>query len=319
MTGIFVHELFEKHLDGYNHPERPERYRALIDRLERFPEPGRLRFIEAIPAEIAWLERVHDREYIDGILSLDVRDAVVLDWGDTVATPATPPAALFAAGAVVHASRMVLAGEIASAFCPVRPPGHHAERDRAMGFCIFNNVAVAAEWLLAEGGLSRVAIVDWDVHHGNGTERQFAEDRRVFYASLHQYRHFPGTGSASMRGTGQGAGFTLNVPMGAGADDTAYREVFDGRVLPALEIFDPEFILISAGFDAHRDDPLASASVSSAIFGWLTRRLRETADRHCGGRIVSVLEGGYDLDALAESVEAHLLALVNGVDGPEGT
>ena len=310
MTGIFIHDLFEKHLAGYDHPERPERYRAVLDRIRRFQTPDRLRFIEAEPAEVAWLERVHDREYIDGILSLDIHDAVILDWGDTVATPATPQAALHAAGAAVQASRMVLAGEIDSAFCPVRPPGHHAERDRAMGFCIFNNVAVAAEWLLAEGGLSRVAIVDWDVHRGNGSERQFARDERVLYASIHQYRHFPGTGSANMRGHGPGAGYTLNIPMGAGADDAAYREVFDSRVLPALDIFRPEFVLISAGFDAHRDDPLASAEVSSDLFGWLTRRLREVTDHHCGGKIVSVFEGGYNLVALADSVEAHLTALV---------
>ena len=309
MVGVIYHELFLKHLEGVVHVERPERLRAIMDRLKTGPLAGSLSFIGAIPAEQAWLTRVHDLKYVESIATLDVGDPVVLDWGDTIATLATPQAALYAAGAGVQAARLVLEGALPSAFCAVRPPGHHAEADRAMGFCVFNNIAVAAADLLEQGGLTRVAIVDWDVHHGNGTERMFADDDRVLYISLHQFPHYPGTGSAAMRGRGKGEGYTLNLPMGAGVGDQEYRLAFSERVIPALDKFKPEFILISAGFDAHRDDPLSGTMLSSEIFGEMTRMLMACANRHCQGRIVSLLEGGYDLKALAESVEYHLAAL----------
>jgi acetoin utilization deacetylase AcuC-like enzyme len=310
VVGIFYHELFEKHLEVYQHVERPERVRAIMNRLESGGLTDSIRIIEPAPAERAWIERIHDPGYVDGVLSLEIADAVVLDWGDTVATPATPQAALHAAGAAVQASRMVLAGELDSAFCPVRPPGHHAERNRAMGFCLFNNIAIAAADLIEDGGLGRVAIVDWDVHHGNGTEKSFIEDARVFYVSLHQYPHYPGTGHARTVGTGPGAGYTMNIPMGSGAGDGEYLDAFENRVVPALDSFEPEFILISAGFDAHGNDPLAGALLSTGTFGRMTEHLKAAADRHCRGRIVSLLEGGYDLDALADSVEAHVAALI---------
>ncbi len=310
MAGIFYHELFEKHIERYQHPESPERVRAIMKRLRSFKPADSLRFIEAAPAERAWIERIHDPGYVNDFLSLEIADAVILDWGDTVATPATPQAALHAAGAAVQASRMVLAGELDSAFCPLRPPGHHAERNRAMGFCIFNNIAIAAADLIENGGLQRVAIVDWDVHHGNGTEKSFIEEARVLYVSLHQYPYYPGTGHERTVGTGPGAGYTMNIPMGAGAGDGEYIDAFEKRVVPALDSFKPEFILISAGFDAHGDDPLAGALLSTEAFGRMTEYVKEAADRHCNGRIVSLLEGGYDLDALADSVEAHITALV---------
>jgi acetoin utilization deacetylase AcuC-like enzyme len=179
-----------------------------------------------------------------------------------------------------------------------------------MGFCLFNNIAVAARWLTGEGGLERVAIVDWDIHHGNGTERMFLEDPNVLYVSLHQYPHYPGTGHYNMVGTGKGTGFTLNVPVGAGAGDSKYREEFEGRILPALDEFRPGMILVSAGFDAHEDDPLSGAMISTGMYAEMTGMLADAAGRHCGGRILSMLEGGYDLDALADSVEAHVGVLV---------
>jgi len=289
--------------------ERPERLKAIVDRIETGPLADTLPFIEAIPAEPAWLTRVHDPEYVDSILTLNAHDPIVLDWGDTVATAATPKAALYAAGAGVQGSRLVLNGTLQSVFCAVRPPGHHAERNRAMGFCIFNNIAIAAADLLEHAGLNRVAIVDWDVHHGNGTERTFAEEDRVLYISLHQFPHYPGTGSPGMRGRGKGVGYTLNIPLGAGAGDDEYCQAFTEQVIPALDEFAPEFILISAGFDAHRDDPLSGTNVTSAFYGQMTRVVMACADRHCRGRILSMLEGGYDLPALAESVEYHLTAL----------
>ena len=306
MTGIYYHDLFGKHLEGYGHVESASRYRAVMERLRSCPFTGRLEFIEAIPADPEIIALVHDREYIDGILSLEIDEAVVLDWGDTVATRDTPLAALHAAGAGVQAARDILGGRVANAFCPVRPPGHHAESGRAMGFCLFNNIAVAAKWLTGEGGLSRVAVVDWDIHHGNGTERMFLDDPKVLYVSLHQYPHYPGTGHYNMVGTGDGTGFTLNIPLGAGAGDVKYREEFEGRILPALDRFEPRMILISAGFDAHADDPLSGAMLSTGMYAEMTEMLAAAAQKHCGGKILSLLEGGYDLDALADSVEAHV-------------
>jgi acetoin utilization deacetylase AcuC-like enzyme len=310
MVGCFHHELFIKHLEGYNHVESPRRLTAILERVKKSSAAASLRFIEAEPAERAWLERVHDRGYVEALLFLEIEEAVVLDWGDTVATRHSPEAALHAAGAGVQAARMVLEGRLESAFCPVRPPGHHAERGRAMGFCIFNNIAVAAADLIESGGLERVTIVDWDVHHGNGTESMFIGDDKVQYISIHQYPHYPGTGHADTVGTGRGTGYNVNIPMGTGAGDEDYLEVFERRVIPAIDEYKPQFILISAGFDAHGDDPLSGTLLTSGAFGEMTGILKKAAARHCGGRIVSMLEGGYDLEALAESVESHIAALV---------
>ncbi len=310
MIGFFHHPLFEKHLENYTHVERPERIKAIMQKVASEPLADKLQFVEALPADRSWIERVHDRRYVDGILSLEIDDAVVLDWGDTVATAATPQAALCAAGAGVMAARMVHEGKFPSAFCAVRPPGHHAEADRAMGFCIFNNIAIAAADLLDTGGLSRVVILDWDIHHGNGTERMFDDNPQVLYISLHQYPHYPGTGHAGAIGVGDGTGYTLNIPMGSSAGDDDYREAFTERVIPAVDDFKPECILISAGFDGHADDPLSGTRLSTAMFGEMTRMVKQAADRHCRGRIVSMLEGGYNLSALADSVKSHLTALM---------
>jgi len=309
MIGFIWHELFAKHLAGYTHVESPQRIEAILKRIRKSPVVPSLSFIEAEPAKIEWLERVHDRDYVKAMLSLEIEEAVILDWGDTVATKATPAAALHAAGAGVQAARLVLDGKISSAFCCVRPPGHHAERNRAMGFCVFNNIAVAAAHLIEAERLKRVAIVDWDVHHGNGTERMFIEDNRVLYISLHQYPHYPGTGSSEMTGSGRGRGYTINLPMGAGAGDREYIAAFRDRVIPTLDEFRPEFILISAGFDAHEDDPLSGTILTTSAYRTMTVLLKASAEKHCRGRIVSMLEGGYDIPALAESVEEHVAAL----------
>ncbi|MGD1048073.1 MAG: histone deacetylase [Candidatus Krumholzibacteriaceae bacterium] len=309
MTGFLWHKLFMKHLAGYSHVESPQRVEAILKRIRKSPVAASLRFIEAEPAKIEWLERVHDPAYVKAILTLKIDEAVVLDWGDTVATKATPAAALHAAGAGVQAARLVLDGKISSAFCCVRPPGHHAERNRAMGFCIFNNIAIAAAHLIEAEGLKRVAIVDWDVHHGNGTESMFIDDDRVLYISLHQYPHYPGTGSSETIGSGKGQGYTINLPMGAGAGDREYLAAFRDRIIPALDEFKPEFILISAGFDGHEDDPLSGTLLTTSAFRTMTVLLKASAEKHCKGRIVSFLEGGYDVQALAESVEEHVTAL----------
>ena len=309
MIGIVRHKLFSKHLAGYSHVECPARVEAILKKLRMSPVASSLSFIEAEPAKIEWLERVHDPKYVKNILTLEIDDAIILDWGDTVATPATPAAALHAVGAGVQAVRLVLDGKIESAFCCVRPPGHHAGRSRAMGFCIFNNVAVAAAHLVEKERLKRVAIVDWDVHHGNGTESMFIDDDRVLYISLHQYPHYPGSGSAETIGGGKGRGYTINLPMDAGAGDREYLAAFRERVVPALDEFRPEFILVSAGFDAHEEDPLAGTVLTTSAFRTMTVLVKASAEKHCRGRIVSFLEGGYDIPALSESVEEHVAAL----------
>jgi acetoin utilization deacetylase AcuC-like enzyme len=309
MIAFIRHELFAKHLEGYSHVESPRRYEAILRWIKKSPVAASIRFVEAEPAKIEWIERVHDPAYVESILALRIVEPVVLDWGDTVATKATPAAALHAAGAGVQAARLVLEGAVTSAFCCVRPPGHHAEPNRAMGFCIFNNIAIAAAHLVEAEGLTRVAIVDWDVHHGNGTERMFIEDDRVLYISLHQYPHYPGTGSAETVGIGKGRGFNINIPMSAGSGDREYVAAFRERVIPALDEFKPEFILISAGFDGHEDDPLAGTVLTTSAYRAMTLLVKASAEKHCGGKIVSMLEGGYDIQALVESVEVHLTAL----------
>jgi acetoin utilization deacetylase AcuC-like enzyme len=219
-------------------------------------------------------------------------------------------AALAAAGAVLDAVDAVLEGRVRNAFCAVRPPGHHALKDRAMGFCIFNNIAVAAIYLRQKHGIPRVLIVDWDVHHGNGTQAAFYDDPSVFYFSVHQSPFYPGTGSAEEKGEGPAVGTKLNVPLAAGSGDVEMDRAFAEKLEPAALAFRPGFILVSAGFDAHKDDPLGGLAATSSGYAGLTRRVKTIAERSCGGRMVSVLEGGYDLTALADSAEAHVRALM---------
>ncbi len=309
--GFFYSNLFLTHLEGYSHPERPARLSAILERVKYSKIAGGIAFFEAEPAERAWIERIHDSRYVETMLSLKADRPVILDWGDTVATSGTPRAAQCAAGAGVQAVRMVIDESLSCAFCAVRPPGHHAVHARAMGFCIFNNIAIAAADLLDKAGLKRVAIIDWDVHHGNGTEQAFIGDPRVLYTSLHQYPHFPGTGGADIKGIGRGLGYNINVPLRAGTEDSEFLGAFTDIILPAVERYRPEFILISAGFDAHKSDPMADLCLTTSAFGKMTRLVRESADRLCGGRIVSFLEGGYDLQALADCVEEHLAALIS--------
>jgi acetoin utilization deacetylase AcuC-like enzyme len=233
----------------------------------------------------------------------------VLDDGDTHVCKYSFDAALLAAGAVIQAVDEVSTGRLTRAFCAVRPPGHHAESTKVMGFCLLNNVAIGARYAQRKHGVGRVAILDWDVHHGNGTQEIFYDDDSVFYISLHQYPYYPGTGAAAERGAGRGEGFTLNCPMGAGSVEKDYLDAFQTQILPALHRFKPELVMISAGFDAHKDDPLASIQLDEESFARMTNLVTEISEQYCGGRIVSVLEGGYNLQALARSVEAHLVAM----------
>jgi acetoin utilization deacetylase AcuC-like enzyme len=311
VTALAYDPAFLEHDTGPMHPERPERIRAVLARLDRAGLRQDLVTVPVREAEDAWLTLVHRPEHVATVEAAGRQAGAGLIYldPDTPVSAGSVPAARKAAGAVMGAVDRVMAGEAANAFCLVRPPGHHAEPGRAMGFCLFNNVAVAARYLQRHHGIGRVLVVDWDVHHGNGTQAAFWTDPSVFYFSIHQYPYYPGTGAADERGAGEGEGTTLNRPVGAGCGDKEYLQVFEADLVPAAEAFGPDFVLVSAGFDAHRDDPLAGMAVTSDGFGRLSAVVRNLADRLCGGRLVSVLEGGYDLDALAESVAAHLEAL----------
>ena len=303
---LFHHPRCADHFAGPGHPERPERAAAVLRGLE---EGGLLAELDRREPQPAALERVlavHAPEHVRLVEAACARGRALLDQGDTYVCEASLEAALLAAGAALEAAEGVARGRWANAFVVTRPPGHHAERDRPLGFCLFNGVAIAARHLRSELGLERVAIVDWDVHHGNGTQHIFEADPSVFYASLHQYPHYPGTGAASERGIGDGEGATLNCPLPAGSGDAQWLRAFEGLVLPALDAFRPELVLVSCGFDAHRADPLSGTLLSEDAFRRMTRSLAELARRHAQGRLVSILEGGYDLGALAACARAHV-------------
>jgi acetoin utilization deacetylase AcuC-like enzyme len=303
-TALYTHAAFLQHDTGPGHPERIQRLAAVLQAVkgEAFDD---VVWREAPLAEIAQIERVHDADYVRHALASVPEEGWVQLDGDTVMSPGSGEAALRAAGAVTAAVDAVLQGEFKNAFCAVRPPGHHAERDGAMGFCIFNNVVIGAAEARAVHGLNRVAVMDFDVHHGNGTQHMFDHDAGLFYASTHQMPLYPGTGARAERGLGN----IVNAPLPPGAGSEEFRAAMETIVLPAIESFQPELILISAGFDAHRRDPLASLEFETEDYYWVTAQLCALAESCCGGRVVSTLEGGYDLVALGESAAAHLAAL----------
>ena len=300
---VYTHPDCLQHDPGAGHPESPARLAAVLQALHE-AHPA-LHWMQAPLARSGQLARVHSEEMISLILSTPVDETLRLD-ADTVLAPGSTAATLRACGAGVAAVDAVLGGEIDRAFCAVRPPGHHATAATSMGFCLFNSVAVAAAHALAEHGLQRVAIVDFDVHHGNGTQDIFENEARVFYASSHQWPLYPGTGAWDETGVGNVA----NVPLPPGAGGTMFRAAWSERLLPALDAFAPELLLVSAGFDGHRLDPLADLGLVADDYAWLTRQLVDLALRHARGRIVSMLEGGYSLTALRECSVAHVGALL---------
>ncbi len=305
-TVLYTHAACLEHNPGRGHPERPARLEAVLAALdtEAFTALERR---EAPRAEREQIARVHPGAYVDRILeAIPIAGYYGLDM-DTVVSPGSGEAALRAAGAVCAAVDAVMAGEADNAFCAVRPPGHHAEPERAMGFCLFNNVAIGAAQARAVHGLSRVAVVDFDVHHGNGTQAMFWDEPELFFGSTHQMPLYPGTGSASERGA---SGNIVNVPLPPGAGSEEFRAAMAEGVLPALRRFAPEFLLISAGFDAHQADPLAQLRFQDEDYAWATAELKRVAGECCAGRLVSTLEGGYDLSALASSAAAHVAALM---------
>jgi acetoin utilization deacetylase AcuC-like enzyme len=303
---LYTHPACLQHDPGLGHPESPARLRAVLAALDR-DRFAALDRIEAPRASRAALERVHDPVYVARILASAPREGVLRLDEDTLMSPASAEAALHAAGAVAAAVDAVLDDHASRAFCAVRPPGHHATANRAMGFCLFNNVAVGAAHALAVHHLQRVAIADFDVHHGNGTQDIFARDPRVLYLSSHQVPLYPGSGHADETG----AGNLANAPLPPGTGSQAFRRVWEEVLLPRLDAFAPQLLLVSAGFDAHRADPLAQLRLDSEDYAWLTARLLDIARRHAGGRMVSTLEGGYDLHALAASSAAHVAALLD--------
>lgn len=304
MTTLYYHHAdFLKHDTGPGHPEAPARLTA-IDQALSAAAFAALRRIEAeIPPDVEdKLALIHNRAMINRVLTGIPEHGLTHFDADTVASPGSKSAALRAVGAVCDAVDQILAGRADNAFCAVRPPGHHAMPNYPMGFCLFNNIAVAAEYARTRYGLERIAIVDFDVHHGNGTQAAFYQQAQILYASSHQWPHYPGSGHPLESGVGN----IFNVPLPAGSDGVAFRAKYEETILPALSKFKPQLLLISAGFDAHKDDPLASLRLVEDDYRWVTLRLMEIADRFCGGRVVSTLEGGYHLPALAASVAVHV-------------
>lgn len=306
-TAIVTSRIFLEHETG-DHPERPERLEAILRLLERTGRLDDRQVIEPDPADEDTIALVHDRNYIEELREFAARGGGWLD-ADTIVSPRSYDVARLAVGAAVAAVDLVLRGEEPRAFALVRPPGHHAEPDRGMGFCLFNNVAVAAQWALERYGLERVAIIDWDVHHGNGTQAAFYRTDRVFFVSLHQWPLYPGTGRADEVGEGLGYGYTLNIPLPPRSDDRAYVRAFDEAIEPRLRSYRPELLLVSAGYDAHYADPLAAMAATEQGFSVMAERVLRWAREWCAGRLVLVLEGGYNLSALASSVAATLDAL----------
>jgi acetoin utilization deacetylase AcuC-like enzyme len=319
---------FIDHNTGPHHPERPDRIRAihravraatLLDSPDPFPDfsldlgpldrsGAKLLELAPSPADEKWLRLIHPQSHLDRIHRICELGGGVLDQGDTPVSPQSYEIARLSTGALLTCCDAVISRRARRAFSAARPPGHHAEPDRPMGFCLFANVAIAAKYLQHHHGVGKIAIVDFDVHHGNGTQACLESDPSTLFISLHQHPRtcYPGSGYEYETGTGAGQGFTLNIPFAPGSDDADYLAAFDSSVIPRIDAFKPEFILISAGFDAHRDDPLAQMDLSEEGFAEMTRRIVHASNHHCAGRIVSALEGGYHLRALARSAVRHL-------------
>jgi acetoin utilization deacetylase AcuC-like enzyme len=311
-VAFVYHPDYLLHAPAFEHPESPARLEAITGHLA-----ARGLLANTVPVTPddpngTDIERVHDPAYLQKIEMACRRGDLTLDAEDTYLSRNSYTVALLSAGGAIAGAQAVITGRARRAFCAIRPPGHHADRGSGMGFCLLNNVAVAARYLQARHGVSRIFIVDWDVHHGNGTQNIFLEDPSVFFFSIHEHPSFlyPGTGRRWETGKGAGEGTTLNAPMAPGAGDAEYRAAFEQMLRPAIEAFRPEFFLVSAGFDGHRDDPLSDIQLTEEGFRFMTRFVAGMANRHCGGRVVSVLEGGYELNSLTSSVEAHLEELL---------
>jgi acetoin utilization deacetylase AcuC-like enzyme len=312
-TGYVYDERYLRHDPGTWHPERPDRLKAIQKNLQ---ESGITDLVTAIPPyenPLEWVERLHDPDYVRRFKEACAKGSNILEVPDCGICPESYDIALLAVGGVLAAADAVMEGKVDNAFCAVRPPGHHAERSRAMGFCFFNNIAIGAVYLLEKFGLERVAIVDWDVHHGNGTQHLFEAEPRVFFLSLHEDPQYcyPGTGYRGETGKGPGQGFTLNLPFPPRSEDGDYLEALKKEALPRLLEFAPQFLMISAGFDAHQNDPLAHINLSRDAYRQMGRILLDLAGQTAAGRLITVLEGGYNLEVLEECTEDHVRLLLD--------
>ena len=306
--GLVYHPDYLKHDPGERHPEHAGRLEAVMKALEASGQSRQLVHLDWDDDPQAWVAEVHDTEVIQRVQTASQRGRAALD-PDTIVSRDSYDVALQAVAGTLAAADAVVSGEVSQAFCAVRPPGHHAEAHRSMGFCLFNNVAVLARYLQKRHGLDNILIIDWDVHHGNGTQHIFEADASVLYVSTHQYPYYPGTGASSETGTGSGEGYTLNFPLPAGTGDDAYLEIFQQAILPRALEYRPDCVLVSAGFDAHYADPLAHMQVSEAGYRRMTEVVNEIAAVCSGNRLISVLEGGYNVDALGRCVTTHVDSL----------
>jgi len=310
-TGFVYDDVYLEHKTTPGHPESPRRLTAIVERLKASGLYAQLKHLAPEAASSTWIQTIHAPDYVERARTSCEQGEEYLDSPDVPISTKSYKAAVMAAGGVLCAVDAVMRGEVRNAFCAVRPPGHHAMRDMAMGFCIFNNVAIGTRYVQQKYGLSKVLIVDWDVHHGNGTQAAFYDDPTVLYFSTHQFPFYPGSGSEAERGRGKGLNYTINAPLAAGSGDSEYLKAFEQRLRPAAISFSPDFVFVSAGFDAHEGDTLGRMKITTEGFGKLTRIVKQIAEQCCKGRLVSVLEGGYGLDGLATSVEAHLRVLMD--------
>lgn len=317
MSVAYCYHPIEQEHTLYGHPENRERLRGTMELLEQRGLLARMTLVEATPVSMERLQRVHTPRYVESVRRMAERGGGHLD-PDTYVAPRSYEAALMSAGGLVNLVAAVLRGEVTYGFNLMRPPGHHALASRGMGFCIFNNVAIAARYALAEGGIERVLIVDFDVHHGNATQDAFWRDPAVFYFSTHQYPYYPGTGDWREIGAGEGQGTICNVPLRPGVGDEGYARIFDELLWPLAERFQPQLILVSAGYDAHWQDPLAGMRLSLSGYTYLSQALKAMADELCGGRLVFTLEGGYHLRALAYGILNTLRVLLGDLTSEEG-
>ncbi len=313
-TGFLYDERYQQHLTGIYHPEVPDRLPAIYKGIKEAGLFEQLTLIKAVSADLKWVEAVHDRKYIQRFAAACSAGDNVIDTPDNQMCEVSYEIALLAVGGVLEATRLVMADQLDNAFCAVRPPGHHAEVDRAMGFCYFNNVAIAARYIQQEWGIKRVGIVDFDVHHGNGTQHIFEDDPTVFYYSIHQHPTFayPGTGREFEMGKNAGYGYTKNSPVLPGQGDSEYRRLMQRDLFPAFADFKPEVILVSTGFDAHIDDNMSDIKLTTEGFTWIIQKIMEMARWYCRGKLISVLEGGYSIRRLPELARNHIDVLLKG-------
>ena len=311
--GIVYHPDYLLHVAPFEHPESPERLTAIMENLESSGLLGKSIPITPDFADDRDVQAVHDQKYLNQFEMSCRRGDITPDAGDTYLCRHSYNIAFLSAGGAVAGAKAVAEGAVDRAFCAIRPPGHHASREMGMGFCLLNNVAVATKYLQSQFDIGKVLIIDWDVHHGNGTQSIFTDDPSVFFFSIHEHPTFsyPGTGRRWEIGKGKGEGTTLNAPMAPGSSDEEYRLVFEQTLFPAVEQFRPDFILISAGFDAHDDDPLSDIRLSCEGFRFMTRHVIKMAEQFCGGRLLSILEGGYEISSLTSSVAVHIQELLD--------